>query len=456
MQRSKSALTTRSAGPAVVVQKGGELASAVGRRPAPSPARHSLVLQPKVGYEFQTGWLVRPSNSICSLWIDTPLVKSQALVQGDGWKLTSDDGEVEFIVDPPIEEGDYSRLRTVFSGVRRMTNELIRLGAQGKIDTSNLDGVTFLGKCTVIDPDGNTLHSLAAKPQVSAGIRLSKMRKVMAELGDQYSTASELYESGRGRMLRQVAVSTGSINGSEVYKGLVSTMAAYVVKSSSMWGVTSSVKDLTSLMSRTNLAVAFKFLPEFKTLTDSSKKTSFKARFLQDVLHVAVDSSKSLEYVQRAAISDKMKMLPPVVRGLVDPETLPRTGPTVREWVEGVVDGTDKLAVSVSSTSTWRTSSLSMGAMGRGESVGGNKPGAIVELRDLNSRLAHNQWADWAEQFLEWFTKMNDPKSGDTSFPGHSKRVREERFRAWRRRQIELQIENEKALEKAKEILSNI
>lgn len=145
-----------------------------------------------------------------------------------------------------------------------------------------------------------------------------------------------------------------------------------------------------------------------------------------------------------------------MISGLTDPETVPRTGPTIQEWVEGIVDGTDKLAVSVTSMSSWRTSSLSMGAMDRGETVGGKYSGAIVELRDLNSNLAHDQWADWAEQFLEWITRVNDPETSNKAFPSRSKRQREQGLKMWRQRQFELQMENELALQEAKKILSRI
>ncbi|HEY6352166.1 MAG TPA: hypothetical protein VI636_22445 [Candidatus Angelobacter sp.] len=120
------------------------------------------------------------------------------------------------------------------------------------------------------------------------------------------------------------------------------------------------------------------------------------------------------------------------------------------------MDGTDKLAVSVTSMSSWRTSSLSMGAMDRGETVGGKYSGAIVELRDLNSNLAHDQWADWAEQFLEWITRVNDPETSNKAFPSRSKRQREQGLKMWRQRQFELQMENELALQEAKKILSRI
>jgi hypothetical protein len=108
----------------------------VGPRPAPGPghdplgtAPDHLVVQRKVGFEFETPWRAKRIST------GEPLGKREMIgTRFDGFKAEADadpqggHSEIEFVVDPPVEEGDVGerRLTTVMRGLTRLGEEMER------------------------------------------------------------------------------------------------------------------------------------------------------------------------------------------------------------------------------------------------------------------------------------------------------------------------------------------
>ena len=88
-----------------------------------------LVVQRKVGFEFETPWRAKRIST------GAPLAKRELIgTRFDGFKAEADadpeggHSEIEFIVDPPVEEGDAGerRLTTVMRGLTRLGDQMER------------------------------------------------------------------------------------------------------------------------------------------------------------------------------------------------------------------------------------------------------------------------------------------------------------------------------------------
>jgi hypothetical protein len=174
-------------------------------------------------------------------------------------------------------------------------------------------------------------------------------------------------------------------------------------------------------MARTNMAEAFQLTQEGKALG------SPKAKGMQltiDVLKAAKALTPNAQY--SVPIHEDLRLVPPSTdllmktRGDMDivAPTL-RTGPTVKEWAMGIVNGKDLL----SGLST--VLNVSMGSLGtegvsnikrlNGQYSGiHRKEGIIVEFRDLKKGIPQEIWADWAQALLGWLTQINDSSRPNT------------------------------------------
>jgi len=114
-------------------------ASEAGHDPA-GTAPDPLVVQRKVGFEFETPWRAKRIST------GEPLAKRELIgTRFDGFKVEADadpeggHSEIEFIVDPPVEEGDAGerRLTTVMRGLTRIGDQMER--ASVKTDAKPVD-----------------------------------------------------------------------------------------------------------------------------------------------------------------------------------------------------------------------------------------------------------------------------------------------------------------------------
>jgi hypothetical protein len=131
--RARHALQRRPTGLSTPASEAGH--DPVGTTPDP------LVVQRKVGFEFETPWRAKRIST------GEPLAKRELIgTRFDGFKVEADadpeggHSEIEFIVDPPVEEGAAGerRLTTVMRGVTRLGDQMER--ASVTTDAKPVDG----------------------------------------------------------------------------------------------------------------------------------------------------------------------------------------------------------------------------------------------------------------------------------------------------------------------------
>lgn len=418
-------LGTQAASFQIPVQaKPAPLTAPAARGGAGGPARRRVV-QPKVGFEFQTNWHIVPSSwSVGSgHLVNTPLLKSTALLKGVGWQLTSDGGEAEFVTEP-FEETDNNRLRLVFASMIGFVNQLKanRIGTQ-PMPLSAEDGVTLVGRLAAIRPHatGNVL----AVPQMTAGIRLDRFRTAMKSAGQLGQNNANFNYSDAHAGLLELAADRAArrfINKSVKFRSLVALVATYVSLSSnysSMGGIASEgVKKITTIMSRSNLGSAFRLTPEYQNAQGNPVAiTGLKADFLNAILAVAGHVSAQGN-LMHGNLGPNMRMIPPLLH-----KNLPNaTGPTVQEFAEGMVDGRDLLYWGwTSEMARWSAGGNSMGnmgveAVGPTDHQGRREQGIVVEFRNFNAGLDSAQWSIWAESLMRWIVQVNDPATFNPAF----------------------------------------
>ncbi|MCG8458372.1 MAG: hypothetical protein MI919_19005 [Holophagales bacterium] len=388
----------------------GKGAAARDRKAASGSGADEAMIQRKVGFEFQTGWQIE--SAIGLPLATTSITKNTPLVQGSDWKLTRDDGDAEFVTDA-VEEGDRQGLIDLFTELRGFTESLIS-SSQDPIPTRDLGGATFLGKTTRIRKGNN---AMPANPQLSAGVDLAQLTKVMRQLGNRQDPNNAKFVGARQTLMADLGQTTLNQVSAE-YEGLVALMASYVHLSSGLAAFADTPKNITSLMSRTNMAQVYGLTRESQQVGSASAKANQLVFDIVQAARAATPPTRTFN-----PIRGNMKLVPPSIdtlqkaTGNMDQLVVSlRTGPTLQEWADGIVAGKDLL----SGLSTVRN--VSMGSKGTedvsnirrpsGEFTGiFRKKGLILEFRDLKKQIPQKDWGDWALALFDWITLINDPSS---------------------------------------------
>lgn len=434
-----------------------------------TPAEQMQAIQRKVGYEFQTSWNVVATSLLGKVLVGTPLTKDKALLQGEGWKLTNDGGEGEFVTDP-IEEGEYRALRSIFNDMARTTGYFIGHRGDDSFALSALPNSTTLGNFATIRPDSGNAD-LSGKPQFTAGISLSNIIEVMSQLGDPESTAHEELSGRRHDEMASISEDLGRTTRHPEYQGFVALLASYVTFSSQLNAISDTVKNITSIMSRSDLALLYQLMRQNGGLPEEMSHASAAKRILVDVLALAAGATHKGN-APKVPISGDMRMIPPSTDemtkayhevgdlDLVDFNSL-RKGPTVAKWIaDMVMVGKDRMSMKNLSSESLALGTRSMGTKGV-EHIGPGgerqrQTGAIVEFRDFKGPIPAGNWWPWAEKLLEWITIMNDPEEIPRDLPEVNKSERERRARERKRRWQQQMVQFDRDLEEARRILDSL
>lgn len=141
------------------------------------------VLQRKVGFEFETGWLInRQEHDEEGKELSVPFQKKDVVSTAttDGFRMEADEAgegksEIEFVVRPPVDENaaGYQRLQGIMDNIRTLTDALCQ-----HTDPFFLNVVTHVpgDNATLVQPCDTQMH---AGPQATSAIRLDKIREFM-------------------------------------------------------------------------------------------------------------------------------------------------------------------------------------------------------------------------------------------------------------------------------------
>jgi len=362
-----------------------------------SPAARTTPIQRKVGFEFEVpNW--RVTSPVGGLG------KNTRLMDGAGWYLQTDtQGDVfdpEFVTRP-VEETD--------AGWRQLDGAMQHMD----ITLQTLAAIPDHNNRTILHIGGSHPHAsvtrhgpLIGDPQISAGIRLDRIPRLLQDLGHPagavvpQSPASAQLAAGAGAALnlataranaRAVAVQHGARVRSEAYEGLIALMGAYLIHAAEIFPA--YTKQAAHIMSRSSLPSAF----------GQTRESNWHGRvpantLVADVLAVAnIAASPWLFPVGMQHANDE------------DREREPWRFVGRDAWIRGIANGRDILAEA-------RGASSSMGAMGL-ERVGPAQTrlgfdvrpkGIILELRDVQMNIPYEQWYAFAIAVFQYIREMND------------------------------------------------
>jgi hypothetical protein len=379
----------------------------------------AAVIQRAVGFEFETEHWTLSRRSMLAPSLS--LIKNWKLATGNGWYMQPDGDSVEFATKP-FAEGDFDGLKATMLDLFNYTGQLVANVGAGATAVSDYPGYTYLGSLLDVVPGDAAMN---AAPQFTAGLSLESLRTMMSELGTVGTDAEAQLNNqpAYGNFMALAAAGAQVPGVSEAYRGIVALMGTYTAASAQLRFAT-FYKDIAPLMSRTNIGKAFQLTPEYQHAAGNPVALLILKTDLQN--HVIASATHVFQGgLPRTAINGGMLMLPGIFTGgMLD---MPRTGPTLTQWVDSVVDGDDALKGSYLNIVKWMLAnntagasaitSTSMGTMDKTEDTGpGQVESPILEYRNLPMNVPRVQWQPLAHRLLRWVTRLNSPAIRNKSY----------------------------------------
>ncbi len=329
--------------------------------------------------------------------------KGYPLIHGTGWSMSSDEGEMEFVTDP-FAENNFAGLATAMAQISAFNLSLLGMQNRSYIPINWYRGVTLLGNLASVKPNGGNIIGM---PQMTAGVDLTQIHAMMRDMATPGNTRNHTVRN-RGMYLGAVmgSLPPGLRKRSKAYRGIVALMANYVVQSA---GLPLAIpKDIAALMARSNLGVAFRQTPEYINRTPGNAGMRALEQQLNHYVYAAAHSAAgTIAFAMVVPVTTGMHLFPSA-DGMAA-----RNGPTLKQWVDGIVQGDDPMRAGYS-----RLTSRSMSAMNRLENVGaGGVPGLIMEFRDLPALIPYTQWATYAADKMRWMQYVNNRNRHRKSHP---------------------------------------
>ncbi|GAA1197703.1 DUF4157 domain-containing protein [Pseudonocardia alaniniphila] len=379
-------------------------------RSGPAPGR--LTVQRKVGIEIETGWYVDTADKplIGKTKPGKPLKKYDVVGDPfDGFKVTADTApnkrsEIEFVVDPPVEEGD--------EGKQRLDTVMKNLTDVGKGMEQAAQGTEHFtqDKATNRKPDKNFVITprgrLDGSPQVTLGLALGAITRMApppppapaagqqpAPQPPQDRPAPTPMQPGTSYLAGQARRVTGKgaiPTPSDDLRGLIAVISSYIIKGSVTAQQLAYPKQIANvLMARTDFAKLFQLLP-------AAERTILEA-----------DKQLWVDLVVDAATAGKFS------GGAIDPDKnvieagTKRTGVrdlTIKDWLTAIAENDDKLNSVFAPTN--------MGALkDRTEQVGpdnARQEAGIFEFRASQmTKLPLDKWKEFALMAHDYITRLH-------------------------------------------------
>jgi hypothetical protein len=376
------------------------------------PAPDHLTVQRKVGIEIETGWYVDTADKplIGKTKPGKPLKKYDVVGEPfDGFKVTADTApnkrsEIEFVVDPPVEEGDEGkqRLETVMKKLTDVGKGMEQAGENTEHFTQDKATKRKPDKKFVITPRG----PLDGSPQVTLGLALGAITRMApppppapaagqqpAPQPPQDRPAPTAMQPGTAYLAGQARRVTGKgaiPTPSDDLRGLIAVISSYIIKGSVTAQQLAYPKQIANvLMARTDFAKLFLLLP-------AAERTILEA-----------DKNLWVDLVVDAASAGK------VSGGTIDPNKnvieagTKGTGVrdlTIKDWLTAIAENDDKLNSVFAPTN--------MGALkDRTEQVGpdnARQEAGIFEFRASQmTKLPLNEWKEFALQAHDYITRLH-------------------------------------------------
>lgn len=370
-----------------------------------------MVIQRKVGLEFETAWLVTTPKR--KLALDEPIIK------GAGWELIPDTAGAEANMDYPkhdvgamefttkaFVDDDVKGLKGAMLDIYDMTSRLE--GAKNGAQLEDFRGGRSWGKINnygygvikdvLVRPRG----SLAAKPQLTAGISLEHLWGLLADLATDKGVQKEILGGGKGAEVDAAIIGQSFARARDMadkrhqehkkvglsfdyakYLAVVALLAKYIFRAQKFSGKTYE-KASQSLLSRTN----FGDLPWSNILA--------KSNFIGDVLYATNLFGDDMDDLSQLA---KARSTPLFPRGQIHKNI------TVMSWIMSIVEGKDPLSWGqTKDTDRWKPQ-----IVGPSDQA---SPGQVYEFRGLEDGISHKEWLDLALHLQAYIAQINRGKRG--------------------------------------------
>jgi len=389
-----------------------------------------LVYQPAIGFEFQTGWKVHRRSTVLHRFSlpekrDITLPKETVLYGGRhrpiGWSMETDDDEIEFVIEPPIEESadGIVRMEQVFLSLTTFLSRLQQCRNSAEITPKTHPSIfnPDVDSSIVIKPAG----LITAQPQITAGVRLGRVPDLFAEmhrlrleskitLFESHGVNSNYFALQAGKTA-EYAANIPAINGvpaSNKLRGLIALICQYLIQGSS-GGSRAYVKDLAYAMARTDFASMFKELPP-------AERRWFET-----------DPKRWVDYCLSAAQMPGTGLQKVVHSKITDGPNGPRPGAEIlrtrQDWLRDMTMGVDRLTKRgtpglLADDGTHRLRALGLlGAkfdpVGRIKTDGTRHRGIILEFRQMQRNVPFAMWHGIAHDILRYLIQLNNSHATD-------------------------------------------
>lgn len=387
-----------------------------------------------VGFEFATNWQIYKDQPIPPGQNRPPrFKKGLTLKRTLGWDMTVDGAEIEFVVKPVEEDANgegyvRARLRTLQTFVGMMN----RSNAQTQL--RNTDFVGHLPphpRFVIYNTDPN--QPIEGLPQVSAGVLLSRYRKLVRVLADPAKAATPRFFSTFANTYSAIFASVSLPwihlqdpnwlhSPSAQLRGLVTLIATYIKRGTPPGPNTpiNAAKYLMVVMARTNFAGIFATLP-------LAERNHYRQNTNQWVDYICTSVMSHVPGFQGGANPDE----PLIGYEISDQNRLP-AGQRValpitrRKWLVGMTRGRDVLSAAAHQIGplhpvntpiykdTFGVGHRLRGLGGLGQRTdtiqtpNGPQPGIIFEFRARQARVRWDQWEDYAVRMYRFFRDLNE------------------------------------------------
>lgn len=392
-----------------VLRKAAEIKKAGGSPPVrPGPGGPSQgVIQRDVGFEFETGWKVlkEVSGLFSSSWV--PLKKGDVIVAGANFRMEADtfsdpgkkeESEIEFVIDPPVKENLFGELRLsdALAGITHLAANLEIHGSDGAPFTK-----TWSGQKYKVIPEGS--KKVSANPQVSAGIRLDTIPKLLADHSATAESEPDLFASGIQPLRQRLGAAQQAvtlIGGDQKLVGFVTMVLHYLLQLSGnenkrYEGALDYVKDGLSVLARTDFSGMYKNCGEqmHKLFPTPGHWSAFIGKASELDLNGQV-----MEAGIRVPDGKPPDKLHPLGTGKIKYFSITR-----RQWLEGMPNNLDMLSGRINDDFE------SMGKLGHKTDLIGNGPlhhAPVFELRKNRRALHYKEWPDFARNMFRYFEAL--------------------------------------------------
>lgn len=385
-----------------------------------------------IGFEFAIGWQVYKDAPV-PMGASTPPAfdKAAKLLETPYFDVTVDGVEVEFVVHPIEEDAQ---------GEAEVKKRLLYLNEWVKVLNSKKrkGSIPFSEVKSLFPPNMskpfvlyNCADNIAAMPQVTIGIRLGRLRKLLRILGDEKTQAAQtLFASNKSfysGLASKTAVDHSRIKDSKwsdhkpsaKLRGLATYLALYLQRGVVPFEGTSinAVKYLMFMMSRTKFSALFNELPLDEQTHYRQAPNDWVSFICSDMMKLslgrAVDSTgRLIEY-----LVDDRRNLQGDQRVHIDIKR--------NEWLKGMLNGQDLFSAAAhpldsdENKQKYEDSNPGLGHRLRGLAALGDKMDtvnyqgaaentAIVEFRARQAELPYPEWQAYGIKMFRFFREINE------------------------------------------------